>query len=124
MCISLLITLLYNPYNIRNISVLLSYGGVIGIVFYQKNISQGLNKIIKRKGKIINYIKGIISVSLSVQTIIIPIMAYYYKTISITFLISNILSRFFNKYYNYFWVYFNYIFFYIFLICQILGDSV
>lgn len=34
-CISLLITLIYNPYNIKNISVLLSYGGVIrNIIFF------------------------------------------------------------------------------------------
>ena len=29
LCISLLITLIYNPYNLQNNSVLLSYGGVI-----------------------------------------------------------------------------------------------
>lgn len=93
-CISLLITLIYNPYNIRNISVLLSYGGVIGIIFFQKYINKILDKFIKKKSKIINYIKSIISVSLSVQIIIIPIMVYYYKTISLTFLISNILTGF------------------------------
>jgi len=42
LCFALLITLIYNPYNITNISVLLSYGGVI-----RNNIFLGIhNKFI------------------------------------------------------------------------------
>ena len=96
MCVAYLITIIQNPYNIYNISVLLSYGGVIGIILYLKPIENLLDKVIKTKSKIINYIKGIVSVSLSVQIIIIPIMIMSYNTISLTFLISNILTRIFN----------------------------
>lgn len=42
LCFALLITLIYNPYNIRNISVLLSYGGVIR----NNTIFKANNKII------------------------------------------------------------------------------
>lgn len=97
MCLALFITLIYNPYNIRNISVLLSYGGVIGIVFFLKPVTSFINKFIKNKGKIIDYVKNTIAVSFSVQIVIIPIMIYYYKTISFTFFISAILSRIYNK---------------------------
>lgn len=112
-CISLLITLICNPYNIKNISVLLSYGGVAGIISFLRPVTELINKFIKQKNKFINYIKGIVSVSLSVQIIIVPIMIYYYKTVSFTFLISNILTRIFNQYYYFVWIYFSNYFFFI-----------
>lgn len=73
---------------------------LFGILFFLETVSNIINKIISKKGRIISYIKSIISVSISVQIVIIPIMMYYYKTISFTFLISNILSRFSHKYNN------------------------
>lgn len=94
-CFSLLIILIYNPYNIRNNGVLLSYGGTIGIISFMKKIKENTNEksmsIKSYKNKIINYIKDIIIVSISAQIIIMPIIAYTYKTISITFFITNIL---------------------------------
>ncbi len=88
----LLLTLIQNPYNLTNISVLLSYGGVLGIALFLEPINKILDKIIENKNMVWNYIKGIVSVSFSVQIIIAPIMIYFYKTISLTFLISNILT--------------------------------
>ena len=57
-------------------------------------INKGLNKLIKKDNKLAKYIKSIISVSLSVQMVIIPIMIYNYKTLSLTFFIANILTSF------------------------------
>ena len=94
LCFALLLSAIYNPYSLGSISVLLSYGGVIGIIYFLKIITDIFNKLIKQKGKIITYIKGIISVSISVQIIIIPIMICNYNTISLTFFISNILTSF------------------------------
>lgn len=94
LCLILLFTLIQNPYNLTSISVLLSYGGVLGIALFLEPINKMLDKIIKNKNRVWNYIKGIISVSLSVQIIIAPIMIYFYKTVSLTFLISNILTSF------------------------------
>ena len=68
-------------------SVLLSYGGVIGIVFFLKPIRE-----IFEKTKIPKYIKEIASVSIAVQIVIMPVMIYSYKTMSLTFIISNILT--------------------------------
>ncbi len=42
--------------------------------------------------KILEYIKGLIKVSVSANLIILPIMIYHFNTISATFLISNILA--------------------------------
>ena len=94
LCLILLITLINNPYNLTSMSVLLSYGGVAGITIFLEPIEKTLDKIIKSKNKLWKYSKGIISASLSVQIIILPIMIYNYKTISLTFLISNILTNF------------------------------
>lgn len=57
-------------------------------------IDRILNKVIKKDNKLTKYIKGIISVSISVQIVIMPIMIYNYKTISLTFLVGNILTSF------------------------------
>lgn len=101
--ISLLIILIYNPYLITSAGVILSYGGTIGIILFQKSVSQicntVINKIYKYKTnnmiiKIINYIKETISVSFSAQIFIAPIMARLFNTISISFFISNFFVSF------------------------------
>ena len=90
-----------NPYNIRNNGVLLSFGGTIGIICFlsiinkpntNHNLALESSKINKIKNKIINYAKNIFCVSFSAQIILIPIIAYNYKTISLTFFITNILT--------------------------------
>lgn len=68
-------------------------------------IKEIINKKVTKNGKLINYLKDTVAVSLSVQIVIAPIIIYFYKTISFTFIISNILSRIFNKYNNNFWLY-------------------
>ena len=79
LCFSILVQFIINPYVIFDIGFQLSYGGVIGIVcFYER-----IQKIIKLK---------IISVCLSANVVIIPIMMYQFQTISFSFLISNFLA--------------------------------
>lgn len=67
--------------------MLLSYGGTIGIICFMEIFKEKING----KG-ILEKIKGIFFVSLSAQIMIMPIMAYIYKTTSITFFIANILT--------------------------------
>ena len=129
MAIALLIQIILNPYIIFDVGVQLSYGGVIGIVAFNKivtnQIEQLSNKIrekfanlIKGKNKkneiikiqnyedkkeiankswnlwesICNYIKESISVTISANIVIIPIMMYTFNTISLSFVISNLLA--------------------------------
>ncbi len=79
MALSLLIQIFINPYVIFDMGTLLSYGGVIGIVSFYNLIQ----KIIKIKA---------LSVTLSANIVIIPIMMYNFNTISFTFAISNLLA--------------------------------
>lgn len=100
--ISLFIILIYNPFLIQSLGLLLSYGGVIGIIILNKSILSIL-KNIKIKNKAYKYfikpkiqnsldkIKEIISVSMSVQIFIFPIAIYNLNTFNPYFFISNLL---------------------------------
>lgn len=100
--ISLFLSLLYNPFLIQNLGLQLSFGGVCGIYFFNKSILQIL-KNVKVKNKVYKYkirpkiqnvldkIKDVVSVSLSVQIFIFPILVYNLNTFNLYFLISNLI---------------------------------
>ena len=85
--IALLITLMYNPFSIKEIGLQLSYLGTIGIILFNKNIEKILCKI-----KVNKKISKLLSVTFSAQIMIMPIMALNFNTISLTFFISNIIA--------------------------------
>ena len=102
--IAILITLIYNPFLIKSISVVLSYLATIGILLLNKNILKFLSKIkIKKKGhlyrhkytinknvlKILKQLYEILSVSFSAQIFIFPIIIIYFHKIGLTFFITN-----------------------------------
>lgn len=103
--ISLLLILIYNPFLIQNLGLQLSYGGVIGIILFNKSIFKFLQNI-KIKNKVYEYkirpkiqnkldkVKEIISVSCSVQVFILPIILYNLNTFNPYFLISNLILSF------------------------------
>lgn len=102
MSISLLVILIYNPFLIQNLGLFLSYSGVLGIIIFNRNILK-LLKNIKIKNKLYKYrirpkiqkhidkIKEIISVSISVQIFILPIILYNSNIFNPYFLISNLI---------------------------------
>ena len=99
--ISALIILLKNPYSIISLSFQFSYGGTLGIIYFQPVIKKMLKniKIRNRKWKYVflriqrkcEKIIEIISVSLSAQIIIGPIMILKFNSIGISFLLTNLL---------------------------------
>lgn len=103
--VSLLLILIYNPFLIQNLGLQLSYGGALGIVIFNKSILKIL-KSLKVKNKVYKYkirpkiqkyldkVKEIISVSISVQIGIFPIILYNLNTFNPYFLISNFLLSF------------------------------
>lgn len=98
---SCLIILIINPYSIYNLGFLLSYAGTLGIVFYYDLIYGAINSkaqwlIDKAQNvpilnKLIKYVITTISISISANILIMPIMIYYFNNISFVFLISNLL---------------------------------
>ena len=87
---SSIIILINNPYSILNIGFLLSYGGTIGIILFVNRISIESKEDFFQRFK--SYLKDICIVTISAQTIIMPIIIYYFNTISFTFIISNIIA--------------------------------
>lgn len=85
--ISLLIILVINPFAINEIGLQLSYLGTIGIIIFNKNVENLLDRI-----RINNKISKLLSVTISAQIMIMPIMVYKFNTISLTFFISNVLA--------------------------------
>lgn len=111
--ISALVILIFNPYSLFDIGFQLSFGGTIGIVVFVEllyNIKLKLKGITKKKEstkkekkrttkkyseceyKTLIYIEQTTIMSLAANIVIIPIMAYHFNTISLTFIISNLLA--------------------------------
>ena len=99
---SLLLILSYNPFLIQNLGLQLSYMGVIGIVLLNKKIFKILQNIkIKNKKykylirpkieKYIEKVEKILSIIISVQIAIMPIILYNLNTLNPYFLISNLI---------------------------------
>lgn len=109
-CLSLLIILIYNPFLIRNVGLLLSYGGTIGIIIVSENIEnffflieenyeeknkrkRKLIKLGKRTRKLYNKIKENIIITLSVMIVILPIIVNTFNVIPcISIILSLIIS--------------------------------
>ncbi len=91
--LSCLLILIYNPFSICDVGFILSYGGTIGIVLFNKPINKYLNNKIEnfKYKKYITYIIEVLSVTLSAQIILIPIMNYYFNTVSIVSFLTNLL---------------------------------
>ena len=85
--LSAMIILISNPFSILDIGFQLSYLGTLGIVMFNKDIEKILSKI-KLKSKTIQ----LLIVTFSAQILIMPIMAYRFNTISLTFFISNLFA--------------------------------
>ena len=66
-----------------------------GIIFFISLFKKTQNrKLIKNdyKTKLVNYVKDLFLISTYAQIMIMPIIAYNYKTISCTYFITNILT--------------------------------
>lgn len=83
---SALLILLVNPITLFNTGFILSFFGTIGIVSLSKYLNMKINKIIK-----IKIISETLSVTLSAQIVLVPIMAYLFNTLSLISIITNLL---------------------------------
>ena len=87
--VATVITLIENPFSLFSTSMQLSYAGTISIIIFNKIFDEHTITI---KQKVLKYIKTSILVSLSANILIIPIMAYKFNTISLTFIFSNLFA--------------------------------
>ena len=99
--ISALIILINNPYSLTSLSFLLTYGGTLGIIYFEPIVEKILKgiKIRNRKWKYVflriqrkcKNIIEVISVSISAQVVITPIMALNFNSIGIGFILTNLM---------------------------------
>ena len=105
--ISAFIILLCNPYYLFNLGFQLSFLGTLGIVLFNARINFMLEKYVKCiiehiknknskfyeiiKNKVILKITSLISVSISANILIFPVLIYNFNKISFIFLFSNLL---------------------------------
>ena len=87
------IILLYNPFIICDVGFILSFGGTLGIVALNTKIIDIFNKkfLIFAENKIFKYIIETLSVTLAAQIILVPVMWYYFNTISFISITTNLL---------------------------------
>lgn len=92
--ISGLLILMINPYAIKSMSFVLSFGGTLGIILFYKLIKNKIDYIkIFNKNATTKYVKESMAISISANIIIIPIIAMYFNKISFIFIISNIFAN-------------------------------
>lgn len=105
MSLSLICSLVYNPFLIESIGVQFSYISTLGILLLQKNTKNIIKNIkfkkmkYRRKIKIgklktISKIVDILSVTISTQIAILPITIYHFNIFGVYFLISNLIVSF------------------------------
>lgn len=89
MCFSLLIILLYNPYQLFDIGLLLSYLATIGIIYFSK-VFVYFNE--KQQVRWREKLKNIVKISAYANIVTAPIIVYSFHTFSINFFLSGFLS--------------------------------
>lgn len=102
--ISCFIILLINPYSLFNLGFQLSYAGTLGIILFYDILYGIVEKVHKKinincnikllnmvSDKLINYVLITLTVSISANILIMPIMIYKFNNFSLIFLISNLL---------------------------------
>lgn len=89
--VSFVIILIINPQNLFSLSMWLSYLGTLGIVLYSRLIQKVFSRKLKVKSKFLIKIIESISVSVSAQILIFPIIWKKFGSISLNFWISNLL---------------------------------
>lgn len=99
--LSLLSSLIYNPFLIENIGLQFSFIATIGIILLQKNIKRVIKNIKvknkKRKDrlsikslKFISKLQEFLAVTISAQISILPIMIYHFNMFGTYFIVTNL----------------------------------
>ncbi len=88
-----LVVLLQNPWAASSVSFQLSFGSVAGILLFAGPMQRYFQTLLgdRKSWKILRFISASLSVSLAANVLIIPIMAYYFGTVSLIGLLANLL---------------------------------
>ncbi|MDR0399117.1 MAG: ComEC family competence protein [Endomicrobium sp.] len=88
LALSALFILIFEPQQIFTASFQMSYGATIGIVCFYKDVYGIFRNV---KSYLLCFFCGVLSVTLAVQIVLIPICMYYFGKVSIISFITNII---------------------------------
>lgn len=86
--IAAFLILIFHPYSLFDISFQMSFGAVFSILWFQPRMLA----LAKPRNKYISYVWGLLTVSLSAQLGIFPLILYYFGTFPTWFLFTNIIA--------------------------------
>ena len=95
--ITLYIMTLVNPFRVFNIGLVFSFLAIIGLVYFAPIIYNFLESKIKwtvqnkKAQKVLCYISKIISITLGVNILVLPLSIYSFNKISLIFVLSNLM---------------------------------
>lgn len=89
---AVLTMLVINPMTVTSASFQMSVGCMVGIFLFSGRIQQYLSEKVKIKSRVITWIIGCVSVTLSTMVTVTPLCAYYFGTISIISVLTNLLT--------------------------------
>ena len=107
LAVSCMIILLRNPYSIKDLSFIFSYVGTIGIILIYPILKEKCEIFLVKKkillffqgkknslvfiflNKVLNYLLEIVLVTISANMLLLPLIVYYFNSISLLFIISN-----------------------------------
>lgn len=95
--LALLLTLAQNPFSIASVSLQLSYASALGIILFSSRLQAWMEKRHQRVKhawvrRALNFVAASLSVSLAVQVFSMPLLALYFRQISLVFLVCNLLA--------------------------------
>ena len=93
MSLAALVVLLQNPWEASTVSFQLSFGSVAGILLFAGPIQAYFQRLLgsKKSWRVLRLVFASLSVSLSANVLILPMLAYYFGTVSLIGLLANLL---------------------------------
>ncbi|HEY4662974.1 MAG TPA: ComEC/Rec2 family competence protein [Candidatus Humimicrobiaceae bacterium] len=89
--LSYIIIIIYNPYFLDDLGFWMSYGSIAALVFIYPLILKSFKKIFISLNPAVKYFLRIVLITLSIQTVLFPVSAYFFKEFSLVSPAANML---------------------------------
>ena len=89
--LSYIIIIIYNPYFLDDLGFWMSYGSIAALVFIYPLILMPFKKIFISLNPVVQYFLKIVLITLSIQAVLFPVLAYFFKEFSLISPATNML---------------------------------
>lgn len=90
--ISAMVILIFNPYSVGDIGMLLSYSSTLGIILFAKPIKKYLDEKLKFRNRIILLVLDIIIISVSAIVLSTPLLIIFFHNVSLVQIFANLFT--------------------------------